>query len=108
MHGAYHDIDPGPTRDLLLERHDDPAIRLYFHLAVDRRPAEELYDIVKDPGCLHNLAGVREYGEVTRSLRAQLLEYLTRTDDPRVVGGGEVIESYDWLSGPMRTFPRSD
>ena len=46
-------------------------ISRFFHLAVDKRPAEELFDIQKDPGCLHNLAAQAEYEEVrARAQRA--------------------------------------
>jgi hypothetical protein len=44
-HGAYHDIDASPSLRFLVENRDDPKIKPYFHLAVDKRPAEELYDI---------------------------------------------------------------
>ena len=39
-----------------MEHRDDPAVGRFLALAVDRRPAEELYDIRVDPGCLDNLA----------------------------------------------------
>ena len=45
MHAGYHDIDDCPTLDYLVAHHDDPAVARYLHLAVDKRPAEELYDV---------------------------------------------------------------
>jgi hypothetical protein len=47
--GGYHDIDEGPTPDLLVMHRDNPEIREAFTPAVDKRPLEELFDIKKDP-----------------------------------------------------------
>ena len=44
-------------RTFLLDRRDDPEIAPYFRLATDKRPAEELYDLGKDPQQMRNLAG---------------------------------------------------
>src|SRR5690606_38413863 len=52
MHGAYHDIDASPTLSFLVEHHDDAEIENYFRLAVNKRPAEELFDVVEDPACV--------------------------------------------------------
>ena len=105
MHGAYHDIDACPTMSFLVEQYDVPALSRYLHLAVDRRPAEELYDVQQDPGCLHNLANEPAYDEVKAQLRARLAALLTRTEDPYVEGEGDVFETYERLRGPMRQFP---
>ena len=56
MHNGYHDIDACPTLTLLREGAEDPELSQFLHLAVDHRPAEELFDIRSDPDCLHNLA----------------------------------------------------
>jgi uncharacterized sulfatase len=104
MHGAYHDIDDGPTLRYLVERHDDPEVAPFLHLAVDRRPAEELYDIRKDPGCLVNLATSVEHAAVKDRLRRRLLAYLEETGDPRVTEGGDIWETYPRYS-PLRWFP---
>ncbi|MDQ8181434.1 sulfatase [Pelagicoccus sp. SDUM812005] len=103
-HSGYTDIDRCPSQDLLLAGHDTPGLSKYFHLAVDKRPAEELYDILNDPGCLHNLADKETYAATRRELRAQLEGYLLETGDPRQVDGGDIWETYPRYS-PMRTFP---
>ena len=104
MHLAYHDIDACPSLSFLVDRRDDPEIRPYFLAAVDRRPGEELFDIHKDPSCLANLADDPTHDETCRRLAAQLEEYLRATGDPRVVGDGDVWESYKRYS-PVRQFP---
>jgi uncharacterized sulfatase len=104
MHAAYHDIDDCPTLRYLVAHHDDPEIGRFLHLAVDKRPAEELYDIRRDPGCLLNLASDPDYVEVTARLRDRLTRYLKETGDPRVSGEGDVWETYPRYS-PLRWFP---
>jgi len=62
MHGAYYDIDASPSKSLLVDGRSDPTIAPFFQMAVGKRPAEELYDIKKDPGCVSNLAADRSGG----------------------------------------------
>ena len=67
-HGAYHDIDACPSLTYLVENRDMPAVDRYFHLAVDKRPEWELFDIEKDPGCLTNLADDPSHAKTNRTL----------------------------------------
>lgn len=107
MHGGYHDIDACPTLDYLLAHRTDPEIEEYFHLAVDKRPHEELFDIKNDPACLKNIARDPEYQEVLMQHRHQLGGYLMQTLDPRVTGNGDIFEAYVRYS-PIRQFPVPD
>lgn len=104
MHGAYHDIDASPTLTFLASKREDSKISPYFHKAVDKRPAEELYDVRNDPGCVNNLAGSPELVSVKQQLSAALERYLTETGDPRLGENGEVFETYPRYS-PIRKFP---
>lgn len=56
----------------LKERHD-----LYQH-----RVPEELYDVVNDPECLHNLIDIPEFQDTLHELEAQLQNWLKQTNDP--------------------------
>ncbi len=102
-HGGYHDIDGGPTLSFLVKNREDPKIKPFFHLAVDKRPEEELFDITTDPGCIHNLAEDPKYGKVAKQLWEKLASELRSTDDPRMKGS-EVFESYRRYSS-LRYFP---
>ena len=104
MHGGYHDIDAAPSLTYLIDGRDDPAVGYYFHAAVDLRPAEELYDIRKDPSCLVNLAGAPGYIAIKNELRRQLDEYLTATGDPHMTGNGDIFDTYPRVSR-LRFFP---
>jgi N-sulfoglucosamine sulfohydrolase len=50
MRRAVGDVDPSPTKDVILARRTDPAFARYFQLAFGKRPSEELYDLRQDPG----------------------------------------------------------
>lgn len=104
MHHAYHDIDACPTLDFLVAHHDSPEFGRYLQLAVGKRPAEELFDITKDPACLFNLALDPACKDVLLEHRAGLGAYLMQTEDPRVTGKGDIYESYVRYS-PIRNFP---
>jgi len=104
MHGGYHDIDACPSLTFLIENRDKPAISRYFHLAVDKRPAEELFDVKTDPGNLKNLATDPRHAGLLKRLRKEMDSELRKTDDPRVIDGGDVYETYKRYSR-IRKFP---
>jgi uncharacterized sulfatase len=88
---------------------NDAELGKYLHWSIDHRPAEELFDIKDDPGCLKNLADDAEHQKTKLDLSSRLLDYLTRTQDPRVVDadGGDIFETYPRYSG-LRWFPEPD
>jgi uncharacterized sulfatase len=106
MHGGYADIDPCPSLDFLVSKADDESLGKYLGWSVDRRPAEELFQIKNDPACLNNLADDVAYQTVKQTLAKRLTDYLTETKDPRVVDtdGGDIFETYPRYSG-LRWFP---
>jgi N-sulfoglucosamine sulfohydrolase len=104
MHGGYHDIDACPSLTFLVDHREEAEVSRYFHLAVDKRPAEELFDVVNDPGCLKNLASDPVHEAVRAELAGRLEQYLRVTGDPRVLDGGEIFETYPRYS-PIRQFP---
>jgi len=99
---GYHDIDGCPSKTFMLEfRSEYPKL---VSLALDKRPEEELYDIQNDPYCLNNLAVDPDFQDVKSSLHATLEQVLTETQDPRVMGNGDIWESYPRFNR-MRDFP---
>ena len=91
---AYTDIGDSPSKLFLIENREHPEYGKYFDWAVGLRPAEELYDIKNDPGCINNLAGEPAYHELLMEHRALLGAKLMTTNDPRVTGMGDIFESY--------------
>ena len=51
-----------------MDNKDKPGFKLFYDLAFGKRPAEELYDLKKDPGQINNLAGQPEYAKVQKKL----------------------------------------
>ena len=48
MYG-YGDVDAAPTKSYMLKYRNEPEVGRLFELAFGKRPAEELYDLRKDP-----------------------------------------------------------
>lgn len=103
---GFHDIDDFPENYLFIHRNDS-LVKIYFDLAVAKRPMEELYDIINDPGCLDNLSDLPDYQDILMSMRDQLQVRLMETGDPRVHGYGDIWESYERYN-VMRSFPEPD
>ncbi len=105
---AFTDIDDCPSKTFLIENHGKREIHPYFDMAVEKRPEFELYELIKDPYCLNNLAGKENYREIESKMKNELMEGLKSTKDPRVVGPDkEIFDSYKRYSR-MRTFPEPD
>jgi uncharacterized sulfatase len=97
--GPFGDIDGGPTKDFLLRKRDDKEIAKFFELACAKRPAEELYDVVKDPHQLTNLADRKDYAEAKRKLRTELEQWMRETKDPRAAGDDDRWDRYPYFGG---------
>ncbi len=96
---GYADIDDGPTKSFLNENKDKyPKL---FELAVGKRPEEELYAVGGSMDCIENLAGKSEHRETKEKLSAKLEAVLSDQKDPRVLGTGDVFDSYPRF-GAMR------
>jgi len=96
---GYADTDASPTKSYMIKHRNDPKVRRLFELAFAKRPAEELYDLKKDPGQLNNVAGESEYFEIKNKLLAALMVELTATKDPRIVGGADIFDQYPYYGG---------
>lgn len=102
--GPFGDVDPSPSKALVTVGRDDPKIAPFFTLACAKRPAEELYDLAKDPDQVRNVAGDGAYADVLLRLRRRLDDWMTRTADPRAQEGGayEAFDRYRYFGGDAR------
>ena len=99
------DCDNGPTKTYMVEHQDDDAHhRKLYNAAFAKRPAEELYDVKKDPGQLNNIVADAAFFTIKESLAALLMAELKKTRDPRVIGGGEKFDKYPYYGGTPK-FP---
>jgi uncharacterized sulfatase len=95
---GFHDIDNAPTKQYMLEHRSSGADARLFELSCGKRPEEELYAIRTDPSCLVNLATSPQHRETARKLRAELERALKERRDPRMLGAGDLFESYPRFS----------
>jgi uncharacterized sulfatase len=97
VHGfLYGDIDESPSKSYLRLNSYDPNVKPLFDKAMAKRPSEELYDIIKDPACLTNLADNPEYEGEKKRLSGVLDKYLIKTADPRALTGKSVWDEYPY------------
>ena len=75
----------------MIEYRYEHGVAYLAELAFGKHPAEELYVLKTDPNQMKNLAGSVKYQAIQNTLRRQLFDHLTKTNDPRVVGG-----TVDW------------
>jgi N-sulfoglucosamine sulfohydrolase len=92
----FADIDDGPSKTVVVARKDE-----YHDFSLGKRPADELFDVEKDPACLHNLAGDPMYRKTLEDHRRRLEAILRAEGDPRILGTGSIFDSYPRHS-PMR------
>lgn len=98
------DCDNSPTKWFLWEHRNDPAFERYYDLSFAKRPAEELYDLKKDPGQVVNVADDPEYSRIRRALAVRLAQGLAAAGDPRIEGRGDLFDVQPYLGGSPR-FP---
>ena len=97
----YGDVDahmlhyPSPTKLHILKNKDIGGVKDLFRLAFAKRPAEELYDLTKDPFQMINIADVVDYDDIRNMLSDKLTKYLQENGDPRELGG-----EMKWLGAP--------
>jgi uncharacterized sulfatase len=97
--GGFGDTDGGPAKTYLWENRERyPGL---FRLAFGKRPPAELYAVREDPFNLKNLAGQSKYERVQRGLAERLRRTLRETEDPRILGRGDLLDAV------MPRFPRS-
>lgn len=85
--GCYRDVDDQETLQWLIkEARNSEKYAAMLELIAGRHPAEEMYDIQKDPDCLHNLAASAGHAAAKGKLAAQMDAELKRTQDPRIHG----------------------
>lgn len=95
---GYADVDAGPTKAYMVLHRQEAGVARLFELGFGKRPERELYDLRKDPWQMNNVAGDPKYAAALKRLDAELTAELKRTADPRVVGNGDVFDTY---KGPL-------
>ncbi|MGI9138121.1 MAG: sulfatase family protein, partial [Sediminibacterium sp.] len=98
---GYEDIDDSPTKSFMIKNKSN--FSKIFKLGFEKRKSEELYDIQKDPYCLNDLSEQMNLSKIKAQLKNQLEISLTNQADPRILGNGDIFDSYPRF-GLMRPF----
>ncbi|MGV3638929.1 MAG: sulfatase/phosphatase domain-containing protein, partial [Adhaeribacter sp.] len=101
---GYLDTDGGPTKTEILQARRKAGESRHWDLAFGKRPAEELYQIKKDPYCLRNLADEKSLAQVKQGLRRQMEQELKSQQDPRMAGKGYLFDQYPYSEPKVRNF----
>ncbi len=82
----FGDTDNGPTKTYIVENKDkDDKHRRAYELSFAKRPAEELFDLKKDPDQINNVADDPDYADDLKRLSGKLTQELVEAKDPRHV-----------------------
>jgi len=101
---GYLDCDGGATKThILAARRENPADP-HWALCFGKRPAEELYDLGRDPDCLRNLAAVAELSARRDALASRLFAELKAQGDPRMLGEGDIFDRYPYANESQAGF----
>ncbi|AWW30296.1 heparan N-sulfatase [Echinicola strongylocentroti] len=97
----YADCDGGPTKNYIIANKDKDLEHIFaYQLCFAKRPAEELYDLTKDPDQLINVAAQADYADELESLREKLQQKLLKLNDPRAVDPDyDGFDQYPYLGG---------
>lgn len=101
---GYLNCDGGATKTAVLQARRDGGETKHWQLAFGKRPAEELYDVAKDPDCLNNLANDARHRQQKSKLKAQMERELKAQNDPRMFGKGSIFDQYIYANAEQRNF----
>jgi hypothetical protein len=100
---GFQDTDDGPSKSAVLRLKAEGEDK-FFNLAMAKRPAEELYDLRKDPHAVENVADRAELAEIKSQLWQQLQRELTAQEDPRILGKGDVFDRYEYVGNKNKSW----
>ena len=103
--GPFGDVDDSPSKQLILNKNSDPSLAPFFERAFAKRPADELYDLRRDPDQLTNIAADPKYRKILARLKKRLNEWQASTGDPRVSGGTIEFDAYPYFGPPVKGAP---
>lgn len=86
------DTDGSPTKSLIDKLGEADR---FWQMSFGKRTEVELFDLTKDPDCIHNLADDEAHKAKATALREKLFNELKKQGDPRVLGNGDVFDNYD-------------
>jgi arylsulfatase A-like enzyme len=101
---GYLNCDGGPAKTEILNLYRAGTDRTFWQGAFGKRPAEELYNVAKDPQCMENLMAHEDYKSVAREMKEELFGRLKAQGDPRLEGKGDYFEAMPYADGGGKGF----
>ena len=103
---GYMDCDGSPTKSFILNDRRTKSKSKYWDLNFGKLPAEELYKVSADPEFLDNLAKKPEYQAIKIGLIRQLTHKLKKDKDPRILGRGDIFDTYPYSEDTRNFYNR--
>ncbi|MEM9721363.1 MAG: sulfatase [Bacteroidota bacterium] len=101
---GYLNVDGSPTKTEILNLRRNGGAKTYWDWSFGKLPQEELYRLSEDLECLNNLVVMGESNPVKEELKSQLFDLLVQEGDPRILGEGEIFDSYPYSDEASRNF----
>lgn len=103
---GYLNCDGSPAKTYILDTRRKKGIMQYWQLNFGKRDSEELYNIINDPFCLHNLADNQFFSEIKANMETEMCKKLTAQGDPRMSGNGDIFDKYIYQGEVYNYFNR--
>ena len=97
---GYKDTDDSPTKTAVLATEHKPDLKHFFDASFGKLPADQLFDLRRDPDCITNLAATVSF----TALQKQLFDELKEQGDPRMSGNGHIYDQYPYANESKRGF----
>jgi len=91
---GYLDCDGGATKSFILDAHRKNLADPHWALCFGLRPAEEFYELSRDPDCVDNRAADPRHAAQATAMRSRMEDELRRQGDPRMEGKGAIFDAY--------------
>jgi arylsulfatase A-like enzyme len=101
---GYLATDGSPTKSVILNDRRAKGESKYWEWNFGKRPEEELYNIVEDPWCIHDLASDSGHKDIKNELWKELETRLREQGDPRILGKGDIFDAYLYSNESDRGF----
>jgi arylsulfatase A-like enzyme len=103
---GYLNTDGGATKTEILKANRAKSGDRHWLLCFGKRPAEELFNIAKDPDCIHNLAASPEHQKRRAAMEERMIARLEEQDDPRMFGRAKVFDNYPYAGAERGLYER--
>jgi arylsulfatase A-like enzyme len=101
---GYLNTDGGPTKTVILNMRRSGSNKNFWNLNFGKHLQEEMYQVSVDKECLVNLADKAEFAQRRETMKKLLFEQLKSQNDPRVLGNGDLFDTYPFYEKTLTDF----